>query len=511
MIKIQIMKNKIKKKINLNYMYFIFLFFFLIKLNNLIFIYNIQLDLDVFFRVLRDNFFDYIIFSHTQPILIYIFHKIIAEFSNIMPMHYKYFYFIFNSMISLFFINFIVKIYKQNLYSNNFLIFIIILLIFAMSPYDVWRLNHHDHFNFALILLNTNLLYNRIILNHSNEKFIYLSLFLLTNSYSLGLVITIVTLFFLAILKFKKKQKFFLKYLFIFLICIAPFLKNLFLHDTFSSSTMLGANLLQRTAHAIGSEKLKILINEEKNLPIWWKACFNDIYKSKSSKNNNDSFQSSLAHGNCFKKNYNDKFSDFETFLKKIDKIQDNKNAIRELNKDIFNLKEKNWIYETEYYESSPNIARLYQSFGSEIFFSALLKYPNEMLLGKVGKKGIFLTVPLTLSNITLFPDYYEKEFLNWNVFSKICHNILKIIFFILILITPYIFYKSVKNYKNFFMLLDKQAYFYTYCLICITSLTLLTSTVTCCENPRIASLYLPFTVFIVLYNFMYLKKNKNK
>ena len=378
-----------------------------------------------------------------------------------------------------------------------------------MSPYDVWRLNHHDHFNFALILLNTNLLYNRFILNHKNEKSIYLSLFFLTNSYSLGLVITTITLLFLAILKFNNKKSFLLKYLLVFFICVTPFSKNFFIHDTFSSSTMLGANLLQRTAHAIGNEKLKVLIKEEKKLPIWWKVCFDDIYKYKSPKITNDSFQSNLAHGNCFKKNYNDKFSDFETYLKKIEKFQDNKNAISELNKDILNLKEKNWRYEAEYYESSPNIARLYQSFGFKIFLSALLKYPQDMLLGKIGSKGIFLTVPLMLSNITLFPDYYEKEFLNWNIFFKVCHNILKIIFFILILITPYIFYKCVKNYTTFFKLANRHAFFYIYCVICIISLTLLTSIFTCCENPRIASLYLPFTVFIVLYNFIYLKKNK--
>lgn len=411
----------------------LFVFCFLVKVNNFFFINNLSFVPIDYFKTLDNNFFEYFKYSHTQPLFIVIFDAVRLKISYYIDINIKYLFYIINAFTTFLLIFFLNKIFGGYFRENMFLNFLIILLIIAISPFDVWRISHHDHINFFIIILLTYSVANRLLFEKQNEKFIFCLIFILTNSYTMGVVLSFLTLLFLFIYNLVfLKTNFFIKYFFIFLICIFPFFKNFYYHGAFSSSTMMGANLIQRSLHAIGHDDFRKIVLSNKDLPNWWKNCFEDIYLNQYDQNNIDAFRSRLAHGNCYKQNKKNKFSDFNLYLNNIKNIPENSEAIFEIKKDIQIYKEKNWIFDAEYYESTPNIARLYQSYGSKLFWLSLKNYPQQMFVGKVGKKGFVLTFAQMLSSATLFPSYYENNFVNWNFLSISSYNILKVIFIIL-------------------------------------------------------------------------------
>ena len=48
--------------------------------------------------------------------------------------------------------------------------------------------------------------------------------------------------------------------------------------------------------------------------------------------------------------------------------------------------------------------------FWKEYFFEACKLYPNDMLIGKLGNKGITLTILHMISYAGLLPNYYEID-----------------------------------------------------------------------------------------------------
>ncbi len=52
----------------------------------------------------------------------------------------------------------------------------------------------------------------------------------------------------------------------------------------------MGANLIQRSLHAIGHDDFRKIVLSNKDLPNWWKNCFEDIYLNQYDQNNIDAF-----------------------------------------------------------------------------------------------------------------------------------------------------------------------------------------------------------------------------
>ena len=127
------------------------------------------------------------------------------------------------------------------------------------------------------------------------------------------------------------------------------------------------------------------------------------------------------------------------------------------------------------------------------------------MFIGRKGNKGFILTAFQMLSYGGLFPTYYEKKNVYWNGAIIKIYNFFRIIIIILLCLTPYIFLKLL--FSN-----NLNANKIIYCLMVtfLTFATFITSIVTCCENPRMMTMYFFIIIMISNYNIAFLLKKNN-
>ena len=427
----------------------------------------------------------------------------------------KFFYLLFSKNINLalvfYFFNvsitiiscwFFFDIFKN--YLNKILLILVLLLIsYLLIPYEFWRLDHHDHINLFIFTYILWAVY-KVIFTGEYKNHLFFSLFLINFFYTLGFVSTLIVfilLFFLII----KKKIFFIKYdyikiLFILFLIFFTFFKTYLNSHVISTTVMGGANLLQRTIHAIGEDKFSDLVENKITLPKGWLNIFNQIKKINQNINDIDIRISNIAHGTVDK--------DFlQNFLIKRNILQvnkDNNKIVFIKDSDIF-LK-KPWTYNFGYRQTL--LDTYFQSYSGFIFINALKFYPYEILVGQVGNKGLLLTSFQMLSHTGLFPTYYENQYFYSYAFNILLTKFFNyffviigsISFFLIFISSTKVFLKKNKNIDIFYL-------FINFFLIIHV---LFISFITCCENPRIMIMFFFIIASVILLNFRFIFFKKN-
>jgi hypothetical protein len=427
----------------------------------------------------------------------------------------KFFYFLFTKNINLslvfYFFNvsitiisfwFFFDIFKN--YLNKILLILALSLIsYFLIPYEFWRLDHHDHIN---LFIFTYILWavHKVIFTGKYKNHFFFSLVLINLFYTLGFVSTFIALILMFFLVIKKKifliKYDYIKILFILCLIFFTFLKTFLNSHVASTTVMGGANLLQRTLHAIGEDKFSDLVENKVILPKGWLNIFNEIKKNNQNIDNIDTRISNIAHGTI-----NNDF--LQNFFIKSNILQINKdnNKIVFINdSDIF-LK-KPWIYNFGYRQTL--LDTYFQSYSGFIFINALKFYPYEILIGQVGNKGLLLTSAQMLSFTGLFPYYYENQYFYSYTFNILLIKFFNYLFVIIGSISFFLIFKSttkVLKKKN-----KKIDIFYLFTNLFLIIHVLFTSLITCCENPRIMIMFFFIIVSVIFLNlkFIFFKQN---
>lgn len=448
---------------------------------------------------INQDFFELFIFNHTIPNGHLILEKIISLFSTetVLPFYTLN---IFYSLMLCYFLNDLTK--KIKIKKNYRLLFIILVSV-ILIPYEIWRPNHHDHINIFLIAYlfwsAFYFIYYKKKINH-----IILSLILLNFFYTLGFIYFLIIFIFLFLLnkfdKFKLDSKYFLKFIYVFTIIFLIFLKNYLSIAVFSPTSMGGANLIQRTVHAIGEEKYKSLIELKKErFPLWWINITQKIIDKNKKIEMVDIRISNLAHGKLDE----NLFLNYENQKKIILNSQKQEVDIHSyIKKDKNILMNKKWLYDYGYKQNL--LSTKYQSLGKNIFIEACKLYPKEMIFGKLGNKGIILTTLQMISYGGLLPNYYESDSRYTIKFYSYLYIIFRFLIIFTLLLTPFVFLKRIK-----FNSLTKKDLFYILLIISLLSVTVITSIITCCENPRMFVMQFYLISILCVMNFDYFLKNK--
>ena len=456
------------------------------------------------FEYLSQNFFELFLFNHTIPNGHLILEKIVSIFS----LNFNLVFYFLNLSYSLFLCFFLNDILKKLSNKKNTRFYILILVSTCLLTYETWRVNHHDHINLFIFSYLFWAIFNFILYN-KNFNHIIISLVLLNFFYTLAFVFSFLIFFFLIIgnlLNILKTQK--VHHIKIFSVLILIFIifsKNYISSSNFAPTSMGGANLIQRTIHAIGENKYKKLIEYRKEaFPTWWISITNEILSKNKEIHLVDTRIANLAHGSLD----NEILKNFELQKKIIKKNSFLDEEISKIvKKDELIIKNNFNFYSYGYKQNL--ISTYYQSFGKSIFLEACKIYPKDLLVGKIGNKGIFLTTLQMSSTGGLLPNYYEKNLKYSNNLINNFNNILRFIIIIILIITPLILIKFIKYRK-----INKKDFFYLVILLSLLSSIITTSIITCCENPRMLVMQFFIIILLCSMNLNYLSeymKNKIK
>ena len=438
-----------------------------------------------------NNFFDKLYYHQSTSvgyfILTYFYKSILGNFyttNNAI---------IINSIYSL------ISIYllSKTINNKNVLTFIIFFIYsILLIPYETWRPFHWDHINLVIISFLI-FSFSKFINNKKNYYLLLLSSTLLVLFNSIGVLVfffILTYIFFIGSLKIRTKILFLIP---LFLILIVMF-KNFFISKNFAPTSMGGANLIQRSIHAIGLENYYKMINfNSEKYPKWWINIHNKI-KNKKFKSINTHI-SIHAHGlSDGPKNRSESFEDLKSILIREYKKNNELKKIIDLEKSI--IKKNSGIgYNIN------NIGYNYMAEGKKVFIQACINYPFEMFVGKIGSKGFALTALQMISHSSLFPRYYESHNVQWNKWLEILNKIFKLVFHILLACSIFIFFKIIKNkfYNN------NVKFYLIICLLTFLFVSI-TSILTCCENPRLMVMYSPMIIYICYFNMINLINFKN-
>jgi hypothetical protein len=490
--------------INKIYIYLFLLIFFTKRLLINIFSGNNFLNNTQTFEYLNFNFFELFLFNHTIPNGHLLLEKVLSIFS----LNFNEVFYILNLLYSMFFCFFLNDILKKLSNKRIIRFYILILVSTCLLTYETWRVNHHDHINLFIFSYLFWAIFNFILYN-KNFNHIIISLVLLNLFYTLAFVISLLIFFFLIIgnlLNVLKTQKVhYIKIFSVFILIFIIFSKNYISNSNFGPTSMGGANLIQRTIHAIGENKYKKLIEyREEIFPAWWVSITNEILSKNKEIDLVDTRIANLAHGRLD----NEILRNFE-----LQKIIIKKNSFLDdeiwkiIKNDELIIKNNFSFYSYGYKQNL--ISTYYQSFGKSIFLEACKIYPKDLLVGKIGNKGIFLTILQMSSTGGLLPNYYEKNLKYSNNLINNFNNILRLIIIIILIITPLILIKFIKYRK-----INKKDFFYLVILLSLLSGIITTSTITCCENPRMLVMQFFIIILLCSMNLNYLSeymKNKIK
>ncbi len=446
---------------------------------------------------INQNFLELFIFNHTIPNG----HLVIEKLINLTNLHSFSFFYFLNLVYTIFFCLFLNDLLKQIKFNNTLRIILLVIVSIILIPYESWRVNHHDHISLFIISYMFWSLFHFINNGRSLNHLIF-ALILLNFFYTLGFVYSLI--FFISLILIKKYKlisfnkyyltKFFLLFFFILII----FLKNYYSSSIFASTSMGGANLIQRTIHAIGEKKYQNLIEVKKQtFPNWWINITEEIFLTNKTDKLLDNRISNLAHG-TLDKNILSNFLKQKNIITKSGQIENELEII--ISKEIRNFKHKDWLYDYGYQQNL--ISTKYQSFGNIVFYEACKLYPYDMIFGNIGNKGIILTSLQMITYSGLLPNYYESKDKYSLTLLNYLNNIFRIIILLILLITPYILIKKIK-YKS----LKKIDIFYLISFLSISLIILITSTITCCENPRMLVMHFFIIFFICILNLNYIFK----
>ncbi len=480
-----------------------YIFYFIFIFSRFLVYY--ELDQKGFLKVfnkdyLSEDFLDLIIFNHTIPNG----HLILEKLLNYLYINNSLLFYLLNILYTISLCYFVNDIFKNLKLNKNIRIFILILLSTILIPYETWRVSHHDHINLFII---SYLFWSLFKFINFNEKFNHLifALILLNLFYTLGFVYFLFISFYLVLIKklnYIKIEKYdYIKLFSVLLVIISIFTKNYISASVFSSTSMGGANLIQRTVHAIGEKNYENLIHiNNQKFPNWWKNVHKEIILRNHDENLEDSRISNLAHGKL-------DHDVFENFKKQKKLIKNTSNLEKDLEnllkKESQNFKLRKWLYNYGYKENL--LSTKYQSYGNIIFIEACKTYPLNMLIGNLGNKGVLLTSIQMLSHGGLLPNYYEKEFKYKNRPLIILNNIMRVLILLIIVLTPFILLKKI-NFK----VLSKNDIFYLFLVFFLFVIIILSSIITCCENPRMLVMQFFLLILICVMNCTYLFKKNN-
>ena len=480
---------------------FLFLFIFFIKRISISIYSNGNfLNNSKQFEYLNFNFFELFLFNNTIPNGHLLLEKIISFFS----LNFNITFYILNISYSLLFCVFLNDILKKISNKKNIRFCILILVSTCLLSYETWRVSHHDHINLFIISYLFWALFNFIFYN-KNFNHLIISLIFLNLFYTLGFIFSFLIFFFLIIGNirnyYKIEKNLYIKIFFVFALIFFVFFKNYITTSNFSSTSMGGANLIQRTVHAIGEDRYKKLIEYKKEIfPKWWILMTDEIMVRNKKINLVDARITNLAHG-TLDSNFLTNFEEQKEIIKKSNLFEDK--ILRIVEKDDSILNENPSFYSYGYEQNLVSIK--YQSFGKSIFLEACKIYPKELLVGKVGNKGIILTILQMTSNAGMLPNYYEKKHKYSNNLLKYFNNIMRFVIIIILFLTPLILIKYIK-YKE----IKKKDFYYLVILSSLITSIVTTSIVTCCENPRMLVMQFFLIILTCTMNLNYLSKNKN-
>ena len=480
---------------------YIFLFIFLLSrvliglelLKN-----NLLINLEIN-NYINNNFLELFLFNHTIPNG----HLLLEKLISLLGSNNSLFFYLLNITYTLLFCYFLNDLIRRFSIKKIYRLIILISISTVLLPYETWRLDHHDHINLFLI---SYIFWSIFYFINYNRKFnhLILSLILINFFYTLGFIYTIsiffVLIFFSKKFNLKLSRNYYLKFTSVFIIIFCIFFKNYTTISIFSPTSMGGANLIQRTIHAIGEEKYKILLEKKKDaFPEWWTILTNEIFKSNKKIDLVDLRISNLAHANLDK----DIFLNFQKQKIVINRIENlNSDIILILEKDLENLKNNKSLYEYGYQQNL--LSTVYQSYGSKIFIETCKTYPAEILIGNFGNKGILLTTFQMISHAGIFPNYYEPNIKYSNTLIELFNNIMRILITIILLLSPIILIKKIK-----FKTINKKDFYYLILLFFLSLITFFTSVITCCENPRMFVMQFFLISLICVMNISYIFKIK--
>ena len=467
---------------------YIFLLFIILFISSRVYFINYENNDNFNLNINFDNFFDKLYHHQSTNIghffLTYFYKGILGNSYTINNA------IIINSVYSLTSIYFLSKIMRKvSMLSFITLSFYSILLI----PYEIWRPFHWDHINLVIISFLIYSIFKFI----NNYKYYYLLLIsstLLILFNSIGFIIFIFVILYIFLLKNITKN---IKILFLFPLFLILFImsKNFILSQNFSPTSMGGANLIQRSIHAIGLENYYEMINLNKNkYPKWWLKIHNDI-KRKEIKDI-DKHTSYHAHGlSDGPKKRLDSFKYLKLILNSEYKQNNKLKKIIELEEKMIDRK-----FNSGLGYNIHNIGYYYMSQGKKVFFQSCVNFPMEMFIGKIGSKGFLLTGLQMVSYSSLFPSYYENQYMQWNKWFKIFNTTVKFLLYIILIFSIFIF---IKIFKNKIFNQDIQLYFIVSLLTFL--FVLVTSILTCCENPRLMIMYSPMIIYISYFNIVFI------
>ena len=450
---------------------------------------------------INQDFFELFIFNHTIPNG----HLILEKFISLFSLETVFLFYKLNIFYSLMLCYFLNDLTKKIQIKKNYRLLILILVSMILIPYEIWRPNHHDHINIFLIAY---LFWSTFYFISYKKKLnhIILSLILLNFFYTLAFVYSILIFIFLylhnKLNKIKLDNNYFLKFISVFTIIFLIFLKNYLSISIFSPTSMGGANLIQRTVHAIGEEKYKSLIELKKDrFPSWWTSITQQILDKNKKIEMADIRISNLAHGKLDENLFLNYQKQEKIIMNSQKQEIDIYNYIKKDKKILMN---KKWLYDYGYKQNL--ISTKYQSLGKIIFVEACKLYPKEMMFGKLGNKGIILTTFQMVSYGGLLPNYYESDSRYTNKFYYYLYIIFRFLIIFILMLTPFVFLKKI-----IFNSLSKKDLFYILLIISLLSVTVITSTITCCENPRMFVMQFYLISIICIMNLDYFFKNKKE
>ena len=479
-------------------MYFFLIFFLISRSLTFIFLEINNLAIEQNNNYIDQDFIQLFLFNHTLPNG----HLVLEKFISLTEVNSNLIFYFLNIFYTLAICILLNDLLKKNLVKEIYRVLVLVTLSAVLLPYETWRFGHHDHINLLII---SYLFWSMYYFINYKKKFndVILSLILLNLFYALGFLYLLIVFAFTILLFKVNNQKFskwfYFKFSIIFTLVFIIFFKNYINVSILSPTSMGGANLIQRTVHAIGENKYQKLIEINKhNYPRWWIILTNKILNNNKNIDNVDLRISNLAHGVVNK----DNFLNFKIQKKIIEKYNLSDEEITSyLLKDEFNFKFRKWLYEYGYQQNL--ISTKYQSFGKSIFLEACKLYPNDMLIGKLGNKGITLTILHMISYAGLLPNYYEVDKKYKNITLNYFNNFLRIIIMIILFLTPIVLLKKIK-YKN----LGKKDIYYLLLLFSIMINTIISSIITCCENPRMFVMQTFLITMICILNISYIKKD---
>lgn len=463
----------------------------------------------------NENFFQYLFFFHSKPIINPLLNKVSLLFTE----NYIYFFFVLNSVYTLFFLFLLICIFENIFKRNNFFsLFFLYFISLLLIPYETWRPGHHDH---VLIFLTSMLIF-MIIYFHSNNSFNKYLFFIVTFILILlssNMFMIFFSLTFIMFIFFKDFFNLNIKYILsssflVILIFISLSIKNFHNTGNFSSSSTQGWNLIQRSLYATGYDNYFDLALNKNTLPIPNQLCIKDIENKKQFYKDQNKLFEAITLNKCF---YNFEkavydYQKFKNYLKKNNIQNQNDEILLIIDDDLETLQKRPWIYSGGYKDINSRLSNHFHKVSEKIYLSALKHYPIEMIFGTskgLADQGILYTSLKMLRWGGSLPSYYEAQLHYNNNFFEVLTNINSYFVLTGLFLSFIIFCKTVlfrfKNKKN-----SKTSVLITVLLPILLSVIFFTSLVSCCENQRMSVMYYPLFLIIGILSYFETFRNLN-